>query len=123
MFPRVLPLNLQAGGVSSRVPTHWERQVGQSQGPILLGTMVGLGLAHVMGWSIKPPPSPALLRQQMGTTGFLLPKCELIKTLNTYLFWAWRGPTCHGRERRWPILKERQKQTELTDGGDREITR
>lgn len=87
MFPRGLPLNLQAGGVSSRVPTHWERQVGQSQGPILLGTMVGLGLARVMGWSIKSPPSPALLMQRMGTTGFLLPKCELINVLNMYLFW------------------------------------
>lgn len=108
--------------MSSQVPTHWERQVGQSQGPILLSTMVGLGLAHVMGWSIKPPPSPALLMRQVGTTGFLLPKCELIKTLNMYLFWDWRGPICHERERRWPILKERQKQTELTDGGGREIT-
>lgn len=44
MFPRVLASNLRAGGVSKQVPTHRERQVDQSPGPILLDTAVGLGL-------------------------------------------------------------------------------
>lgn len=44
VFPSVLASNLRAGGVSKQVPTHWERQVDQSLGAILLDTVVGLGL-------------------------------------------------------------------------------
>ena len=95
--------------MSSQVPTHWERQLGQSQGPILLSTMVGLGLAHVMGWSIKPPPSPALLMQQVGTTGFLLPKCELIKTC--IFSGTGEGQSVIGEKEDGPFLKKgRNKQ-------------
>lgn len=64
---------------------------------------------------------PGIVMEPLGTIGFLLLKCWLMEC-KCVSFFPGTGEGLLPWDRRRPALEERQKQTELTDGGGGEMT-